>query len=81
MMMRIESAGEAVDGVRPVISRNDLALTSVKLSERAPVGISAATGLEDRRFGMQGGCDNHGCRSLEDREDPVGGFQQEASCV
>jgi hypothetical protein len=40
MMIKVESDGEAVEGVAPVSSRNDFALSwSLKLEERAEVGI------------------------------------------
>jgi hypothetical protein len=39
MMIKVESADETVDGVAPVSSRNDFALCSPMLEERAEVGI------------------------------------------
>jgi hypothetical protein len=39
MMIKVESAGDAVDGVAPVSSRKDFTLFSLMLEERAEVGI------------------------------------------
>jgi hypothetical protein len=41
MMIKVESEGEAVEGLAPVSSRKDFALCSLILEERAPVGILA----------------------------------------